>query len=1686
MAFDPTSATLAPDHFDASTATPEPAAPASGGFDPTTAETPEAHVQRLISDPKFSPADYAIQTGDKETAFQAREALRNRSLGDKATAAGQALTEPATYGNALVGAGKFAAGLVAAPLHGIAQGAATFAAPIAGAVGADNLQRTLENEQQTQGAESTLAGQRVEEGLRATGRAVKNFAQDHPALATIANPIAGVLPQQPAATEQDQRARFDDEIQAAKNAQQLQQQQPLNTGAVAAAAKLATNQENLQDIYSPNALAIQGARPVSPFLTQSMAAAGDPTNLAIPLAGEIPGVKTLAGGLVQGAGKAASAVGSGLGYLASAQRTLHVPILTALTHGITGGLEAQAAKLGTQLGSKAFGFVGEALDAQGGAMRTGIPSALDQTAQQALTAGESAIGTNTQRVIGNTTSHIVATSLGFAPVNAVLADGDPRKFAQSEVGAGAMGGIFGLAGERGRMQDIANYRLAQYGAQQFTENPMWQAHQATMSKFSPADQQAINALRGTLYGGTGTDVLVLDGQNFAKQVGAIGGDARGQFAADPSGNTIYLNADAVGGKASGALDTAGHETGHAVVDFLQKAGREADAQNLLQSISSALTPEQSKAMADDYHAKLLSSTDLSGKTPAEIDTIKQQIVSANPPEKITEENLAEITRNILNGRPISSFAIPKTMLEKVSDAASRWMEARGWSPAIDPDASLGFKAQMVREGARQMSDVLYETGKRASENAGAGETDGQRLIKARAELANIPPITPDMPATKAAAIRRQQAAAQKVVDEIQGKATPETPVGTTPEGVVDNTPIPAADTLNRFRIAAILRKQGLTADEAKQWAQSATGATDEEAVVNALRARANQKFPTQPTPQPQPSPIVPAPTEPAKPITPKPDEPGPVSTPKESEPLPTSGSSVPPSTGGGVETAEPLQVSPQTEEKTPLTREDFEQIAAKAKNDFLATKDLATRGKNKGSHTAENQRLSEKAAFDAAAQAHADSQPLNYQGMRQRVDAFGKKTVSGQLDPSRPFDSWLIDQAKKSGMLTDASLQTLLKFQDVIGQTVTYDYGHAPTEEGEQPTKESRAGQQAKNSAAKRISGEAEQQVEPKTSIPLSIGFNSGSKSFTVFGASPEKLLNNYNHISDALQSMGGDAPYKSINDPQLVADIKTVIRNHQNGWQGDGSRPAVGTAEYPNTVNPDWANSPLRTQIPTGRFEFVNMMLGDEGAKQGTPQAKAKAHLANENYRLINEAGETNELRQRINDAIPQADKNGNPSTWSSVNLEDPLNENISSALADNIREPSQSDESIRQHGKVGDLGRFFEGGKTPNRTKTAAGFMPREFEQDENGRMAPRPYSDEEAKTIISNSNLLTQGGAGTDERMGELASEAQDASRWRTLDAGGSPAKQMAIARMRDRETNALTELQSMTAQRERAEKATGIEEEPGLRDYIAKIRAGKFMPDTGAPEEGDTPGERLAREAEQAGVVLKVDQLKGLIQEDKTIMDKIRDRIQQQTGKPARFLPAEPFTPSPSDKNAIDVGEPEWVQRFQSLMHKEDEGDLSEKDSDELDALHQKLDKLYPGGSKAFLKRYEGSFMPSEDVGKLLDSVEKKNSLGERKIKPEDIGLPYEQYQPPEGQDGATKEEIPVSALKLGRDELVKARLMAANRLFQSQPFRDTGVSEIHVVPSREEGKYVVASNGNHRAAILMLTHPNSRIRVSVTR
>lgn len=444
-------------------------------------------------------------------------------------------------------------------------------------------------------------------------------------------------------------------------------------------------------------------------------------------------------------------------------------------------------------------------------------------------------------------------------------------------------------------------------------------------------------------------------------------------------------------------------------------------------------------------------------------------------------------------------------------------------------------------------------------------------------------------------------------------------------------------------------------------------------------------------------------------------------------------------------TDEPFSESPEqptqviappapTAEPTPVPHSpdvgEFDRIAAEAKEAFLASKAVAKTGKNKGQHTQENQRLAAREGFFAAAKAHAEDLPENYQGIGYHVDQFGRESVSGRIDPSRPFDQWLIQQATDAGHMSPAILKTMLDFQNNFRKTISWDYDSANLAKyGQEPTGEERRLMQSEQKASGRVAGKDGMQTTVKTGIPLTITYNHGEKSFNVIGESQPKLLNNFNFVRDVFGKMGKTMPFRNINDPRLAEVIQGGIKNHQNDWKFDGSAPMTGTQAYEASPTPDYKPFPMTKD----EANFINVLFANESLKSErggkvTPEAEAKQEFANVNKAPWTATGESNQLRQEINDfvgpvqrmalekndageikLVPKTDKEGNPLTtsWSKTWLEDPLNEAIRPELAQKIGPPRQGEEAIRQHGYTGDIAKLLEGGK-PNQAAVPANFMP------------------------------------------------------------------------------------------------------------------------------------------------------------------------------------------------------------------------------------------------------------------------------------------------------------------------------------------------------------------------------------------
>lgn len=1805
-----------PDAYLAGKATPKP-------FDPDAyiAGATQQLAAKLTATPDFDPVSHATQFEqghpEWEAAFQADQSRKNRSLGEKASAALKTATTLTPWIEGVKGVGKFLGGLGLTAFDTQRQIADTAIGVGADASGAHQTATKFQNKAQQLRAENILAAQTNEERLKNVAR----IAKQHPIATTIAT--AGLSPIiQPFVPPDDERTDFANRVEAAKKNQQLAAGKPLDTGAIAAITP--NNGEPLSTTYSPEGLAATGASPVLPLAVEMKTAASDPMNLLLAEAPGLPGARTVAGGGVELAGKAIAAPGRALdaigGRLGKIGAAINNPTALAGEAGIALALHPPSATVvGTALGAKLAQRIGEVLESQGKEFRTGIPGKLTEAAAAAQDAGKSAIGTNLARAAGDTVVRGAATAYGFAPVNAALSEGDPEEFAKSEVGAGIFGAGLGAlhASPSLRAMDAAlqGKLMEAHGRQQFTDNPAFAAHQNTVSRFTPDDQSRIARIRSFLFGGTGTDVMVVDGNTFANADGGnIGQDARGKISAD--GKTIYLNADAIRpGESAGAktADTAGHETGHAVVNWLVDASRQADANGMMKAISDKLSDQEKNEMAKGYWDALEKST--KGITPANRDAIRAKIEGDNPMPKIIEENLAEITRAILGGEDVSKFTLSKPIESKVMDTAARVLESLGLSAPIDPNASLAFKTRMVKEAARRMGDMLYEVGGKSRTNR--DPTTAEIIRDLQKQMDAIPKYDASMSFAKAQEYAEQMQSLQKRLDAAtairDGEAPAPTQGTTAPSGnaaalaqsrkdardgltglgykagqvnqwindayqqhgspIADSAdlvkavlrisrggtvqpgefiPKPAAPTAPKTPIIAPTGEKanftdelgqkhtitGLSPDaprigdivvtrdgEMRRVTRALGDTVDTARPIDPLNARGTKthKLDDISTVTHDYTPTATAtseskPAAPSEPISPEPASGTTETTPETESPSLTTrqrssgewevidkegktvsihptqagaeqsirqqgrgrfslpppvrdtsgneshdivsalfdtvngihfgqmgkeerqqslpahirgliGSSDPrnspdavaqtlfdgdpesgipsygdgtaetmfalineaitarrnfarqskteqsrqrteaqntppnesqtsapdepiPSVGGTAVASPPIHTD--TPEPAQISEADVDRIAAEAETDV--------RSKRTARHKpATLPKAITDAQVDAIAAAHEATIPANYEGIRLRTDPIGKQTISGKVNPNRPFDAFLLKLAD----LSEHATNTLLNLQNKIGQTVTLDYQHAPENEDKVTAEERREAQQA-SPAHERAAGEAETQTETKNFIPLEVRFNKGkdAPSFTVLGASPEKLLNNFNLASEAVTELGGEVPYRDIHDPHLVMDMNHLAQNHANGRKFDG-RKIEG---FPDTQIPNLDEGFTPHVIPQDRFDFLNLILGDQSAKTGkkgvSPEQKLKQGLAVANKISMTEAGETNLLRESINRAKGAIlNKDGKPTTWSKATIENPLSEALRVDLIEKVHpETSNDDASIRPHGYKGEIDRFFGEG-SPNRNFTAAGFMPAE-EAGAEGKSRERaaklwkekgtesPFFkkwfgeskvvDEQWKPIRvfhgtndtftefehdrpnrKDTGWLGQGFYFTDDP--KLASD------YTSIKAGADAQVIPAFLKIENPYRASVAEKEKIMLAEARGDKEAARRRTQELieqgydgiilpykqyaksTEYVAfhpeqiKSATGnqgtfdpnnpdmRFMPDTGTPEEGGTPGERLAREAEQAGVVLNLSTLKGLIAEDKEAMDRVRARIQQNTGKPARFMPDEKTAP-----------------------------------------------------------------------------------------------------------------------------------------------------------------------------------------------
>jgi len=1791
-------------------------APAAGGF-VAPQEDVQAHIQKLKGDSTFDPvAHAAMNPEDADTAFQVDQARANRTIGEKAGAAAKTVFSLAPWVEGVKGVGKFLGGLVQTPIDVNRQAYDSLIAGGANAMGNTEAADAYGRKAAQLKAENILAAQGIEQNLRNLGRKVVNALPSggEGGVESMASQdtLAAMTPEERKAHETQQaRADFNARIQAFKNQQQIATGTPIDTGVVSA---ITPNEgAPLSETYGPEGLKSIGAPPVRPLATEMKTAAGDPLNLALAEAPMLPGARAIGGAATELAGK-----GMQLPLKAAQAIPGHLGSVAKGAIGLGAGYEAyqhpeEAAGIGALLlGAKLGSKLGRVFEAQGNEFRTGNPSAYTQAAEAAENAGKSTFVPNTARNVGNLAATGISTAAGFAPVNAIQAE-SPEEFAQSTIGAGifgaGLGALHASASLRAMDQALQAKLMEQHGQTQFTANPDYAAHNATMAKFAPEDQARINRLRSFLFGGTDTDVLVVDGPTFAKAAGGeIGQGARGKIT--PDGSTIYLNADALsaaGGKAGQATaDTAGHETGHAVVKWLSDMSQQADSRGLIQSIAQRLSPQEIGDMTNAYYDALVNST--KGVNDQNRAAIRAQIEKANPVNAILEENLAEITRSILRGEDVSKFTLSKPLKEKIIDGAARMFEALGLSAPVDPDATLAFKTRMVKEAARRMQDTLYDVGEAARKARVAGPTTEQAIRDLQNQLSALDKPKPTTNAAEAQAIAEKRDGLQKRLDAwqkvIAGEQQPPQPV---PQGQNAN---PTG--LNRFRIAALLRQQGIGADEAKQWADVAEGKTDEEALIDALKKRANQKFPSAP----------------AEPVQIPLGEKGQFTDETGQKHTVTGGTGAAPRIGDIVATrdGEIRRVTRAVGDTIDTTRTTDPMNARGTKThkigDVVAlahdyAPDQPTDAKP------ETPALSVKPGpagtfiiVDAAGNPTSQKTYNSERDAQSAIAKTGKKSTFG-IPPSPNGDD-IIDAIMEEGGI---NLSTMLKeerenqFQhkgiwrntidtdnpnltpDEVARLV-HDKGFGDGTPGKMFLEISKAIQGRNQFRDQQAAEEKRQRQEERANVQPA-----GKTPETQNQPLPQSPAVAIQALPTPVQAPSGPGPLRPALPTREAVDA--IVANAEQKAVAAEKKPETDAAQKRiynakanailDAIGDDHSGGLHREVDPVGNVRVVgNFDIKNPYHAALVDLAGGITQRADSNLQqLQGSLGDLMHIRYR------SAKSQTEDTPWQRVGMTERRGEYVEDPAADRTK-------GTIQHKAIIPITTVFKGGRPMeqvftldnllhnaesynNFVKTKGLNLP--LAEESTMIRDAKVYADNHAHGWKGDGSAPIKGFPDSNLPKPDLnyTPETIPADRFAVMnllmhseDAGKYAQRIKEVQEKQDKLAEAKTEkdkarlqgvLNRAVERMKTSEEAYAlaqennpwVDEATGESNPIrAKLKAEGFDTNDAFKSPFETLDPQHILEGAESAIPMQEGDIQTVRPTGFTAPASDLEPMSKLNPKAV----AAGFMPESREGPMIDESDPAWIQRFESLSQKEQKGKLTPEEEDEIDALHQRVNKEYGSlnayqqqrdaegktdvneplreSLRAALKLQPSGFMPTEDTGKPedggtpgerlareaeeagvvlkidqlkgliaedkavmdqvrariqqntgkpatfmpleddIDAAETINKLGERRIRPEALGLPYEDKKPPEAPDETIKTTIPVSSLKIGRDELIKSRLLAANRLFQREPFKDKGVSEIHVVPSVEPGKYVVSANGNHRAAILMLTHPNSRITVSLTK
>lgn len=1342
--------------------------------------------------PDYSPDAHAAQAlaahddDQFDAAWINKQKRTDRPTLDKVA---DVVFDPHTYAGAAKGLWNFGLGLVSSPLHFGASLQNHLLGSAAHTVGLHDAGEYFDKKAVRNETESILSGQGVEnqtlgmihtmqkperwftkklgiydnlkKGAKRLGISDKAF-NNATMMATAAG-VPGLLPYI------DPKDSFRAESHRTLNEMKLAQGIPLETGLTAAMTP--TDGQTMAQTYGPDALERMGVEKPRQWIIDANRAGADPMNVAMAEIPHIPAAQYIGGQAARGTGflmqlpkagirKAVSAfanhklAGGGGAILAVAELYAHNPKLAEFLAYATAGAEL-------------IGKPGEWLHAEGKAMATHVPSPMTQRMAVARRTGVRDSFATAQKIAGDMLAQPFAAWFGMAPLNLILSEGDAEKFMHLQIGAaifsmGMSAARVSVGLNRGEINEAIKPYLRQVGLMSLDHtSPMGLVSADTLAIIPEHLRNAALEVAGVY---EGMPVTLKDGSTAPMRLYFVDAPTMQQVAGNQSlgiykksTGEVFINMAAKAHQDPRTFAaTAAHEINHGVMETLKaengpvyKAIMEAAKVGLYKN--GKPTPELLKFI-DGYNAALPKDSEYR-LDPKNI--------------KAIEEVIAEHAGNIMANRSIGDYAIPDNIADKITNRMKLAASFIMGDPRL-AGGKMDFGGTEIAEISEQVRKVMQDAGLLPKvkspepilpEPSKQGMTPEREFAKGALMAKGVLPKKAEefvlsCPDNMTISDMLQYAANAKLFKQPKDAPVRQPKVASTPATRYAEM----AKAVREALIPAGVKQPGLAYQLMKQ-AEQANGKPFESAKEWADAAAAL-------SPEKIEEPVVVMPMEEMAP---------------EAAPYPiTNVIDIVPELVEkfGVSRVENLMSVAETRNGTvfgsarewanavydllgmesPLKAKE-EQGGKKAAptleqvdvsiDDVTAMADEAEaiiraairKNSGKPDSPALARRIRDARVF-AAAEYHASQVGPEYTGIRLHTDPLtGRREISGTIDPTRGFDAFLLNEAglvSRDGYLYDGFNQAL-DVQARLNKPTTVVYWHAPEAEGARVVNEGRLIMQDIFTPQARAEGRSPYREAKKVIIPMEMVFSvgeGGSSNILIRGLSPEKLLNNANNALDLMKSAGWreeHLPYTGASDPNLHTDITRMSQNQKHGYTGDG-RPLAGAV-----VDPEYQPH----IIPKAKYEFLNLIMGDESAKADTALGEHKRNLAKANNITVGADGEVNALRKTLNEFYgPMPGRDGKPTTWSKHTMENPLSETLRADLIQSVGDANKDDKSIRPHGYKGDLGEMFSLG-TPNRDLVSAMLRPDSSGGGTKELLQPATEQERTAYDKAVNNNKMARNG-------------------------------------------------------------------------------------------------------------------------------------------------------------------------------------------------------------------------------------------------------------------------------------------------------------------------------------------------------